>query len=201
MLRQSDKVRGSDAVSVMRGQKIEIHDGMKRKTTWQIHKFDDPTDEIAKLSRQGMSVEELIAMFPERFLGAVEFEGNVCLNEGIQAFEELLAGIATPTKWDNTNARTGVGDSATGENATQTGLQAATNKFWRIMDASYPSRSGQALSWRSTYGSTEANYAWNEFTVVNAADDSGLNLNRKVSAQGTKTSGQTWVLTVTITWS
>ena len=129
-----------------------------------------------------------------------EFIGNLLLNEGIDEAEKLACGIAA-TAYSNANARLGVGDSSAAEAATQTGLQAAPNKFWKAMDATYPTVGSQVMTFKATFGSAEANYAWAEFTVVNAVDDTGKNLNRKVSAQGTKASGQTWVLTLTITLS
>jgi hypothetical protein len=80
-------------------------------------------------------------------------------------------------------------------------LQAASNKTFKAMDATYPQRSGQTAEWRATFGSSEANYAWEEYTVVNASDDSGVNLNRKIASKGTKSSGETWVLSLQITFS
>ena len=70
---------------------------------------------------------------------------------------------------------------------------------------------GQTVS-RSTYaalfailgtvfGSGDANYSWQEFSVANASSGTGTNLNRKVSNQGTKASGQTWTLDLAITLS
>jgi hypothetical protein len=94
-----------------------------------------------------------------------------------------------------------VGDSNAAESATQTGLQAATNKTYKAMDATYPQRSNQTAEWRATFGSAEANYAWEEYTVVNAASDTGKNLNRKISSKGTKASGETWTLSLQITFS
>ena len=54
--------------------------------------------------------------------------------------------------------------------------------------------------WKSSFGGTVANYDWNEFTVRNGATAMKC-LNRKVSAQGTKVSGQIWELELTITLS
>ena len=51
-------------------------------------------------------------------------------------------------------------------------------------------------TFRSTFGDTEANFAWNEWTVANGSDDSATNLNRKVESLGTKSSGSTWIITV-----
>lgn len=129
-----------------------------------------------------------------------QIEDNILLNEGIQLLEDLLMG-AGGTAYNNANSRLGVGDSSAAESASHTGLQAATNKFWKAVESGYPSRSNQTITWRAIFGADDANFAWNEFTVVNAADDSGTNLNRKVSNQGTKASGQIWTLDVTLTIS
>lgn len=133
-----------------------------------------------------------------------KFVGNCLLNEGIDEIEKLIATTGA-TQYNNANARLGVGDDNTAANATQTSLQAAANagthKLWKAMDATYPTVGSQVMTFKSTFGSGDANFDWEEFTVVNAADDGGKNLNRKVSDQGTKAAGQTWVLTLTITLS
>jgi hypothetical protein len=128
------------------------------------------------------------------------FEGNLLLNEGIQAMLDLLIGAGSPTAYNNANAQIGVGDSNTAEAAAQVDLQASTNKTWKAMEATYPSRSNQTVTFRSVFASADANYAWNEFSVRNGAT-ADKNLNRKVSAQGTKASGQTWTVDVAITVS
>lgn len=126
-------------------------------------------------------------------------EGNLLLNEGIGELLLLLTG-GSATAYNNANARIGVGDSATAEAATQTDLQAAVNKAYKAMSATYPQIAAQTVTFRAAFGASEANYAWNEFSVDNGAV--GLkNLNRKVSAQGTKTSGQTWTVDLQITFS
>jgi len=68
------------------------------------------------------------------------------------------------------------------------------------MDASYPTTEANILTFKSTYGPSEANFAWNEWGVFNAASG-GTMLNRVVEYNGTKLSGQTWVFQVTLTVS
>ena len=153
------------------------------KTQFQVRKFQNDGDYSA-----------------DRPYEVSEFEGNIGLNEGIAELWDLACGLGSPTAFNNANAQTGVGDSSAAEAATQTDLQAAVNKTYKGMDASYPSRSAQTVSFRSTYGGTDANYAWNEFIVRNGAT-ALKDLIRKVSAQGTKTSGQTWELTIQVTMS
>lgn len=128
-----------------------------------------------------------------------EFEHNILVNAGINLMESLLIG-GGGTVYSNANAYLGVGDSSTAAAAGQTDLQAATNKLRKAMNATYPTQGSQQVVFQSDFGSSEANFAWEEFATFNDAS-AGTMLNRKVSAQGTKTSGQTWRLTMTITIS
>jgi uncharacterized cupin superfamily protein len=176
-------------------------DRVSWKAKWRIDKFKDPTNEIAKALQTGTSTDEAISLYSKAFICTEKFEANIALNEGLQELIDIICGLGTPTKWDNSNARLGVGDSNTAESATQTGLQAATNKTFKAMDTGYPQRSNQTAEWRATFGSADANYAWEEYTVVNAADDTGDNLNRKTASKGTKSSGETWTLSLQITFS
>jgi hypothetical protein len=176
-------------------------DRVSWKAKWRIDKFKDPTNEIAKALQTGTSTDEAISLYSKAFICTEEFEANIALNEGLQELIDIICGLGTPTKWDNSNARLGVGDSNTAESATQTGLQTATNKTFKAMDTGYPQRSNQTAEWRATFGSADANYAWEEYTVVNAADDTGDNLNRKTASKGTKSSGETWTLSLQITFS
>jgi len=175
-------------------------DKVKIKTKFTIHKFFDPEGEIEKLGREGKSIEEILKKFRHRFIGLSEFEKNVFLNEGINAIWTLVCG-GTETPFNNTNSYIGVGNSTTAENPTQTGLL-GTSKYYKGMDAGYPTfGTDQKAVWRATFGGTEANFAWNEFTVANGNSDAAKNLNRKVSPQGTKQSGQTWILSITLSLS
>lgn len=120
-------------------------------------------------------------------------------NAGRDVIASLLTG-ASAIHFDNANARIGVGDSTAVFSAAQTDLQATTNKFRKGMDASYPTTEANILTFKSTYGPSEANFAWNEWGVFNAASG-GTMLNRVVEYNGTKLSGQTWVFQVALTIS
>jgi hypothetical protein len=171
------------------------------KAKWRIDKFRDPANEVAGALQNGIPMAQAVSLYGEAFICAEEFEANIALNEGLQELIDVICGLGTPTKWDSANARLGVGDSNAAENASQTGLQASSNKLFKAMDSGYPQRSGQAAEWRATFGADEANFAWEEYTVVNALDDSGKNLNRKTASKGTKASGETWTLSLQITFS
>ncbi len=173
---------------------MQAHEILKPRTRWRIRRYPDQA-----AYERGELTPVLDPITGELLPAESEIEGNLLLNEGIAELHNLIAATGG-TKWDNTNARLGVGDSAAAEGAGQTGLQ-GTSKTYAGMEATYPQYAAQVTTWRAVFGGGVGNHAWNEFTVVNAADDTGKNLNRKVSAQGTKTAGQTWTLDLTITWS
>jgi hypothetical protein len=118
------------------------------------------------------------------------------------AFRDFMAdaatGISTPTLYDNTNAYIGVGDGNTAFSAAQTDLQ-GTSKTRKAMEATFPDQSQGAnvMRFKSSFGTGDANYAWEEWGVFNASS-AGTMMNRKVEALGTKTSAQTWEFTVDI---
>lgn len=114
---------------------------------------------------------------------------------------DSVTAIGSPTAFDNTNAYIGVGDSATAFAATQTDLQAASNKLRVGMEASFPDQpTANQMRFRSLFSTGQANFAWNEWAVFNAAA-SGTMMQRLVESLGTKTSAQSWQITVTITLS
>lgn len=159
-----------------------INDSIRYQTLWTLRKY---ADDAAFARGQAYEVAEI--------------HGNLLLNEGIGALLLLLIGGAE-TAFNNANARLGVGDSTTAAAAAQTDLQAATNKTYKAMEATYPSIAAQTVTFRSVFGSADANYAWEEFVVDNGSG-AAKTLNRKVSAQGTKAAGQTWTLDLAITFS
>lgn len=113
----------------------------------------------------------------------------------------VQAGIgAAVTAFNNANAYIGVGDSSTAFAAGQTDLQASTNKTRKAMDATYPSGGSNVIAFRSTFGTSDANYAWNEWGIFNASSG-GTMLSRKVESLGTKTNTQTWQFTATLTFT
>lgn len=133
----------------------------------------------------------------------IEQEGNLLMYGGASALWDLLTAGGNVTAFSNANAHIGVGDSSTAAAATQTDLQAATNKDRQPMESGYPTHTdgttsgSHEVTFRSVWGSAEGNFAWNEWGVFNAAT-AGRMLNRKVENLGTKAAGTTWTLTVTI---
>lgn len=106
------------------------------------------------------------------------------------------------TAFNNANSSIGVGDSTAAFAQSQTDLQGTTNKFRKAMDATYPQQAANVLTYRATFGTTEANFAWNEWGVFNTtAASGGTMLNRKQEALGTKPGTQTWQFTVQLTFT
>jgi len=118
-------------------------------------------------------------------------------NAGRDFIAAAIINNGPPTFFTNANAHLGVGDSSTAFAATQTDLVASTNKLRKAMDATYPQIATNVITMKSTFATSEANFAWNEWGVFNASS-AGTMLSRKVESLGTKTTG-TWVLTITET--
>lgn len=165
-----------------------LHDPARWRCTWSIDKFDGDWTPEQIADGQAPAPYETI-----------NGEGNLLMTAGVNALWTALTGGAI-TAFSNANATIGVGDSTTAESAAHTDLQAASNKLRKAMDATYPTISGNQITFRATFSGSDANFAWQEFAVFNAGS-AGIMLNRKVAAQGTKASGSTWTFTVTITIS
>jgi hypothetical protein len=180
--------------------RAEATEGGKWHCLWICEKWSEDAVNFAqkKLGKVG----EISSAELRRLLVKPEIEeeipGNMLLNEGIQLILDLLIGGAG-TVANNANAQIGVGDSSTAEVATQVDLQAASNKLFKAMNATYPIRTSQTMAWQSDFTTAEANYAWNEWSVRNQAA-ADKNINRKVQSLGTKASG-TWTLTAQVTLS
>jgi len=129
----------------------------------------------------------------------VEVPDNLLVNEGILVLLNLLTGTGAETVF-GTGSYIGVGDGTTAAAVGDIDL-AGSNKDYQAMETGYPTVAAQTVTWRAIWGSTEGNFAWQEWTVANGNSGSSKNLNRKVASLGTKGSGSSWTLTVTITVS
>lgn len=127
---------------------------------------------------------------------------NTLTTAGAGIMLDATAGVV-PVYFTNALAALGVGDSAAAFALGQTNLQGAvvtTDRIRKGMDATFPSRVTNVLTFRSTFATGEANYTWNEWAIFNAvADATGTMLNRAVTNLGTKTSAASWQLTATLT--
>ena len=150
--------------------KQNLRDSLERHSKWSIKKYWEDDQQTP--------------------FEVVEWEGNLGLTVGIAEAWDLICTTGTPVAYSNAKARLGVGDSATAASSTQTGLQAPTNKLYKGMLAGYPTTTDKSAVFKSSFAAAEANFAWKEMVVDNSLTVAGVKpLVRKVSAQGTKTSG------------
>jgi hypothetical protein len=129
------------------------------------------------------------------------------LQSGRNAIAALIISTGTPSGlakgYSNTGCYFVVGDSTTAHAGSQTWMQG--NSTMIGMDATYPQRSTNVLTFRATFTTAMANFAggWREWGAWNATSTGDANanlLNRAVdTGLGTKTSSQTWQITADIT--
>jgi hypothetical protein len=196
-----DIARSVDRAAV-RGFAPRVVDHGLWDARWAVHKFVEHRGRVYKAAHiQGLPLKYLLDNF--ELIEALKLPGNLLVNVGINQLWTIVAGTGG-TLYDNSHAYTGVGDSATAATASDTGLNATTNKKFNAMDASYPTYgSSQYATWRSTFASGDANYTWNEICVANGNNPptTGIMLNHKVQSMGTKASGTSWVASLQITLS
>lgn len=162
---------------------------------------------LASRIRPHITGDQMFALNMEPYAVADE-PGNLLLNAGINRLGSLLIGGGGQA-FDSTHTAIGVGDTSTAAAASQTDLQAAVNaanRYFQMADGGYPTFATQVLTVVSTFGTGNANFAWNEWmidqhTASGATASTAPALNRKVVALGTKTSAAAWAFTVTITIS
>lgn len=183
--------KGQDKVGVI--QPKGILERALEHAVWKISRWASEAD---KKAGKIYSKAEALRLF-----GAPQFteiQGNCLCNEGIEEWFKLIA-TTGGTQYDNTNAYLIVG-TGTGA-ATASDTEATfTSGVKKGMVSGYPvvgAAADHKCTWKASYGSADANQAWEEFGLLNAAS-AGKLANRKVSSEGTKTSGQTWELSLEI---
>lgn len=137
-------------------------------------------------------------------------EHNLITTVGLTRLVSLLAG-AGGLAITNTTARLGTGNGASAAAVGDTDFSAtagAANRWFQIMDATFPTIATSVLTAKSSFATGDGNYAWNEWgidisaaTAASSAVVGTTLFNHKSSAAlGTKVSG-IWALTVTISFS
>jgi hypothetical protein len=118
------------------------------------------------------------------------------------------------TAYDATHTRVGIGTATAAASMTATDLSATTGstaREWQLVTGvgttgGATGSTAAQLTFIASFGTTNANFAWQEWgidqgTASGYGASVGALLNRAVSAQGTKTSGQTWTATCTMSWT
>ena len=178
------------------------HDGTRFNVLWTLEKWHKSEDHLA-----GLPADEVLHA-PKNLL----VTGGINLMLNLLCGTTFNTGLSGFTTYGSGSAVLRVGDTSTAAASGDTNLgggggSQGTNWDESPMDAGYPTVSITTATWRSTFGSTQANFVWNEVGVQNLPTGvSGPNsyirlLNHKVQNFGTKASGSTWTLTLTITVS
>lgn len=193
---------------------------MREAAKWNIQATVDKFDaaDIEKRIRQGRIAKSAVmqdtegGLYVERnhIIAAgilpyetVEHVGNLLLTAGVTRIWNLVGGVAV-TAYNAANSRLCVGDSTTAASAAQTDLQASTNKYYKLVSGA-PTISTNQTQYAATFGTSVANFQWNEWGIDNGTADSSTTgtapmMNRAVvgGSLGTKTSSASWTFTVTI---
>jgi len=140
---------------------------------------------------------------------------NLVTNLGAQALWRIFVGLGTSsapsasnraTFFSSTNAYIGVGDGTSTPAQSDTNLT-GTNRYFKAMDSGYPQApsfdpsGSRQVMFMSTFSTTEANFAWNEVGLANAdlnTNPYGILFNRARVNWGTKTSADTWTVSLVL---
>lgn len=120
-------------------------------------------------------------------------------DKGVIAAASLFCGDGAINAYNVTNARLGVGDGSTAFAASQTDLQ-GTNKLRHALDSA-PSRTNNSVDYTATFGSSEANFAWNELALFNSASGDYMATRRLLSGFGTKAITDTWTIVASVVFT
>jgi hypothetical protein len=211
----------ADSVGVSVGTTVD--ESARSRTHWLIERYDRDATSWASRRLGGEPAGRNGFLQPSIFdfhrLGVSPFDtsevlGNLITNVGWGRIARLAIGTAV-TAFTTATTRIGVGTGtvvASG-NDTSLGGTGAAGCFYKLVsgagtatDGTGTSGTGSAtLAFAATFGTGDANMVWAEFGVdQGTADGTAVVaplLNHKISAQGTKVSGQTWTATVTFQFS
>lgn len=148
--------------------------------------------------------------------GITEEPGNLLVTVGLNLLTELLeGGGGTPFAHADAIVGVGAGTATALVGDTALGDDNTSNAYYQQADASYPTQSGGVITCQCTIGSSNGNFAWNEWCLATGAGGitpgdhlsavaTGVTmLNHKVvsGGLGTKSSGASWIFTATVTES
>lgn len=176
-----------------------MEDLVKGTGTVECNKFKISDDILIKIKSGEINEEKWLEDNIEKLSSYQTIKcQNIWLTTGWTEILKNISGTST-SHWDSTNARIGVGDSATSPAEAQTDL-IGSNKTYKSMESGYPTTpSSGTIQYRAKFLTTEANYAWNESVVKNNA--SSVCWNRSTNADagwGTKPSSEVWYMTFTL---
>jgi hypothetical protein len=128
-----------------------------------------------------------------------EFGGNLLTNAGMNHLWKIICGDAVDDLETAPMLIVGTGSGAATVDDEEGDFTAGVKESAKY-DSHPTFGTDQKATWSAEYDGDTANQAWAEFGLLTKETD-GVLINRKVSAQGTKVSGQTWILSLEITLS
>jgi hypothetical protein len=194
------------------------------RTDFKVERWDaEQTEWVTRRVRSSRRFRPGIDLIPavfryfkvDPYSVTVDENCNMIVQAGWVALLGGVAGTTMSPKFGAANARIGVGTSATAAAYAQTTLQgdtgaASTTSYFKLCSGAPTISTGSApatLTFSAVFGTSVANFAWQEFgsdagtaDSVSNATTGGTFFNRGVSSQGTKASGQTWTATETISF-
>lgn len=194
---------------------LPINEHINWKVEARVEKFDD-VERLSDLGLQYADAETIKRAGYKPEFDELWSDYNQLLNNGINRMVNLTIGTGSIAAYTNATSRIGTGNGVTAVAATDTDMSAAAgaaNRWYQAMDATFQSVTAQTITFKSTFASADGNYAWNEWGVDGGGASSAvvgtngtttaalLNRVKPASSLGTKASGSSWALTVTITIS
>lgn len=189
--------------------KVGAEAPLQESIRWQAHlrvaKYD--VKETLKAARRGFdrAGDDDFASLGIRPYEVIDTPGNLLTTAGLGRIATLI-NAGTGNLISTTTARVGAGNSATAEAIGNTDLAAAAgsaNRWFQTCTVTIPSN---VWTFVAVFGTADGNFAWAEWgidigtaTVTSGNTVNAVLLNRKVAANGTKASGQTWTATATVT--
>jgi hypothetical protein len=123
-------------------------------------------------------------------------------NGGRDHLAKIMYNASGQVQFTNANAHIGVGNSASGFAVTQTDLLGGS-KARKAMNAGFPKQgtNPQDIQAQSTFGTSEGNFAWEEWGFFNASSG-GVMFSRTIqqfNGGAAKTAAESWQITIDLT--
>lgn len=209
----TDRAHAAEAFGV--GATTPLSEGGRESGVFIVRKYDqDMTNWVSRRLGGGRAGDRgFIQPGPRDFTryGILPYEEsdpihNLLTQAGWGRILTNAIGAATAQGWDSTHTRIGVGTGTAAATTGDTSLNATgTSASWSRVTGVGTTGTGTGtarLTFVSTFGTGDANFAWQEFATdqgtaagVTTGNATAPLLNRAVSNQGTKASGQTWTAT------
>ncbi len=178
-------------------------------TTWNVQRWDaDQTRWVKRRSGLTAPVDADFLRLKVRPYSVTETTGNLITNAGYSRIGNLFTAQGATQAFDAAHCRIGAGNGVTAAAYTDTDLAAAAgsaNRWFQLVSAVFTIGATRTWTVAATFGTADGNFAWQEFGIDQGTASgntvTAILLNRALSAQGTKASGQTWTATATITWT